>query len=137
MSAPRHHLGVHAFEGTVRRQRDSRAGHRSGHGCSFQSCSRKQVSDGRPTRSRRCRLLTEHKAASEHTGPDDPVFVTSSGKPRSRHNLRQDVVDAVMIHANRLVEQPGLQPLPLGITPHKLRHTYASILVAIGRIRPT
>jgi integrase len=41
-------------------------------------------------------ILTEHKAASEHTGPDDPVFVTSSGKPRSRHNLRQDVVDAVM-----------------------------------------
>jgi hypothetical protein len=37
-----------------------------------------------------------------------------------------------MIHANRLVEQRGLQPLPLGITPHKLRHTYASILVAIG-----
>ena len=25
------------------------------------------------------------------------------------------------------------QPLPLGITPHKLRHTFASILVAIGK----
>jgi integrase len=35
--------------------------------------------------------------------------------------------------ANRLVEERGLQPLPLGITPHKLRHTFASILVAIGR----
>ena len=78
-------------------------------------------------------ILTEHKAASERTAPDDPVFVTSSGKPRSRHNLRQDVVDAVVAHANRLVEERGLQPLPLGITPHKLRHTYASILVAIGR----
>ena len=71
--------------------------------------------------------------SSERTGPDDPVFVTSSGKSRSRHNLRQDVVDAVMTHANRLVEERGLQPMPLGITPHKLRHTYASILVAIGR----
>jgi integrase len=30
-------------------------------------------------------------------------------------------------------EQRGLQPLPLGITPHKLRHTFASILVAIGK----
>ena len=78
-------------------------------------------------------ILTEHKAASERTGPDDPVFVTSSGKPRSRHNLRQDVVDAVVAHANRLVEERGLQPLPLGITPHKLRHTFASILVAIGK----
>jgi integrase len=36
-------------------------------------------------------------------------------------------------HANRLVEERGLQPLPLGITPHKLRHTFASILVAIGK----
>jgi integrase len=26
-----------------------------------------------------------------------------------------------------------LQPLPLGISPHKLRHTFASILVAIGK----
>jgi integrase len=38
-----------------------------------------------------------------------------------------------MTHANRLVEERGLQPLPLGITPHRLRHTFASILVAIGR----
>jgi integrase len=78
-------------------------------------------------------ILTEHKAASKRAGPDDPVFVTSAGKPRSRHNIRQDVVDAVVAHANRLVEERGLQPLPLGITPHKLRHTFASILVAIGK----
>jgi integrase len=78
-------------------------------------------------------ILTEHKAGSERTGPDDPVFVTSSGRPRSRHNLRHDVVDAVVAHAHRLVEERGTQPLPLGITPHKLRHTFASILVAIGK----
>jgi integrase len=28
---------------------------------------------------------------------------------------------------------PGSEPLPLGITPHKLRHTFASSLVAIGK----
>jgi integrase len=39
----------------------------------------------------------------------------------------------VVAHANRLVEEHGLQPLPLGISPHKLRHTFASILVAIGK----
>ena len=38
-----------------------------------------------------------------------------------------------MAQASRLVAERGLQPLPLGITPHKLRHTFASILVAIGR----
>jgi integrase len=78
-------------------------------------------------------ILTEHKAASENAGPDDPVFATSSGKPRSRHNLRHDVVEAVVARANQLVEERGMQPLPLGITPHKLRHTFASILVAIGK----
>jgi integrase len=77
-------------------------------------------------------ILTEHKAASEKTGSDHPVFVTATGKPRSRHNLRQDVVDPVDARANKLVEECGLQPLPLGLTPHKLRHTFASILVAIG-----
>ena len=78
-------------------------------------------------------ILTEHKAASERTGPQDPVFVTSAGKARSRDNLRHDIVDAVVAHANRLVEERGVQPLPVGITPHKLRHTFASILVAIGK----
>ena len=39
----------------------------------------------------------------------------------------------MVAHANRLVEERGLQPLPLGITAHKLRHTFASILVAIGK----
>jgi integrase len=39
----------------------------------------------------------------------------------------------VVARANQLAAQRGLQPLPLGISPHKLRHTFASILVAIGK----
>ena len=78
-------------------------------------------------------ILTEHKAASEKTAPNDPVFITSTCTARSRHNVRQDVVEPVVNRANRLVEERGLQPLPLGITSHKLRHTFASILVAIGK----
>jgi len=42
---------------------------------------------------------------------------------------------AVVTRASLLCEELGLQPLALGITPHKLRHTYASILVAIGKDR--
>jgi integrase len=44
-------------------------------------------------------ILTEHKAASERTRPNEPVFVTATGAARSRHNLRQDVVDAAVAHA--------------------------------------
>ena len=61
------------------------------------------------------------------------MFLTSTGTARSRHNLRQDVVEPVVNRANRVVEERGLQPLPLRITPHKLRQTFASILVAIGK----
>ncbi|HTQ67798.1 MAG TPA: tyrosine-type recombinase/integrase [Solirubrobacteraceae bacterium] len=78
-------------------------------------------------------ILTEHKAASTATDPDDPVFVTSRGKPRDRHNIRQRVVLPAVRRADKLLVGRGSEPLPLGISPHKLRHTFASILVAIGR----
>jgi integrase len=64
--------------------------------------------------------------------PEDPVVPHRRRDARSRHNLRHDVVEAVAIHASRLVDERRLQPLRLGITPHKLRRTFASILVAIG-----
>jgi integrase len=78
-------------------------------------------------------ILTEHKAATRATGPDDPVFATTRGKPRDRHNIRQRVVAPVVEQADALLAARDEQPLPAGITPHKLRHTFASILVAIGR----
>jgi hypothetical protein len=65
-----------------------------------------------------CEILTEHKAASAKTGPDDPVFVTATGTPRSRHTLRQDVVEAVVRNAEDIQARGG-QPLPLGITLHR------------------
>jgi integrase len=76
--------------------------------------------------------LTEHKAASAAAGPDDPVFVTSGGKARDRHNLRQRVVAPVVRRADVLLAKRGGQPLPTGLSPHKLRHTFASLLVALG-----
>lgn len=78
-------------------------------------------------------ILTEHKAASERTGADDPVFLTATGRPRSRDNIRQDVVEAVVRRAEEIQAARGAQPLPLGISPHKLRHTFASILIALGK----
>jgi integrase len=42
------------------------------------------------------------------------------------------VVEAAVAQTNRLVAERGLQPLAPAITPHKLRRTFASILVAIG-----
>ena len=82
-------------------------------------------------------ILIEHKAAmieaGHPTGPNDPVLLTARGRARDRHNLRKDVVAPVVRHAEELLAARGGQPLPVGITPHKLRHTFASILVAIGK----
>jgi integrase len=77
-------------------------------------------------------ILIEHKAET-HTGPDDPILTTRNGNARNRHNLLQRVVAPVVARADALLAERGGQPLPLGITPHKLRHTFASILFAIGK----
>ena len=78
-------------------------------------------------------ILTEHKAASERTAPNDSGLYHLHRHRSLAAQPRQDVVEPVVGRANRLVDERGLQPLPLGITPHKLRHTFASILVAIGK----
>jgi integrase len=77
-------------------------------------------------------ILIEHKAETGTT-PNDPILTTRNGSARNRHNLRQRVVAPVVARAEELLEQRGGQLLPHGITPHKLRHTFASVLFAIGK----
>jgi integrase len=64
---------------------------------------------------------------------DDLLFATRAGTKRDRHNLARRVVAPVVTRADELLEERGQHPLPAGVTPHKLRHTYASVLVALGR----
>jgi integrase len=76
--------------------------------------------------------LATHKADSPRTDPDDPVFPTSTGGLRDKDNLRMRVLAPVLRRADALLADRGHPPLPAGVTPHKLRHTFASILVACG-----
>jgi integrase len=78
------------------------------------------------------RILHAHHAASTHTGPDDPVFPTVTGGIRDKDNVRNRVLEPTLNRANELLAARDQPPLPAGITPHKLRHTFASILVACG-----
>jgi integrase len=76
--------------------------------------------------------LSAHKARAYRSGPDDPVFPTGTGGHRDKDNLRNRILASAVKRADKLLEARGQTPLPRGVTPHKLRHTFASILIATG-----
>lgn len=77
-------------------------------------------------------ILAAHKASAYRTGVDDLVFPTGTGGRRDKDNLRTRVLAQVFERASELLERRGRVPLPKGLTPHKLRHTFASVLIACG-----
>jgi integrase len=77
-------------------------------------------------------ILAAHKASAYRSGPDDYVFPTGTGGRRDKDNLRNRVLAQVFDRANELLEGRGRVPLPKGLTPHHLRHTFASVLIACG-----
>jgi len=77
-------------------------------------------------------VLAAYKATAYRGDPDDLVFPTLTGARRDPDNLRGRVLAAVLGRADELLERRGLVPLPRGLTSHKLRHAFASILVACG-----
>jgi integrase len=75
--------------------------------------------------------LAAHKAVSP-SGPGALVFRTANGRPRNRDNVRERVLAPVVRNANELLAERGQPPLPEGLSAHKLRHTFASLLAACG-----
>jgi hypothetical protein len=60
------------------------------------------------------------------------VFPTASGSRRDKDNVRTRVIHPVVTRADELLAEHRAQPLPNGVTAHKLRHTFTSILFARG-----
>ncbi|HUR86941.1 MAG TPA: site-specific integrase [Solirubrobacteraceae bacterium] len=61
------------------------------------------------------------------------VFPTSTGQPDNRNNVRRRVLVRAVERANaRIGDEGGCEPLPAGLSPHGLRRTFASWLVAEG-----
>ena len=62
----------------------------------------------------------------------DRVFPTLDGGRPNPSNIRNRVLAPAVKRANERLDEAAEVPLPERITPHKLRHTFASVLVALG-----
>jgi integrase len=80
--------------------------------------------------------VLETYKAGRRGGVDDLLFTTRAGTARNRHNIARRVIAPVVTRADELLVQRGQHPMPHGVTPHKLRHTFTSILFALGRDAP-
>jgi integrase len=74
--------------------------------------------------------LKTYKAGQ--TYHDGRVFSTSTGGPLNPSNIRNRVLAPAVKRANKNLAKAELVPLPEGLSPHKLRHTYTSVLAALG-----
>jgi integrase len=80
--------------------------------------------------------LTAHRYSAGDPDPDSLVFPTSSGSRRDKDNARERVIRPVVAAAEALLAARGHPGLPTGLTAHKLRHTFASILYVRGEDPP-
>ena len=77
-------------------------------------------------------ILSAYRSRSTSIGSDGLVFPTAHGGKRDKNNLRSRMLLPALERADELLVERGKDPLPVGVSPHKLRHTFASALVASG-----
>jgi len=76
--------------------------------------------------------LSVHKAQTGFRGPDDFVFPTAEDRQQNPSNVRNRVLAKAVERANENLAERDATPLPEGITPHSLRRTFISLLLATG-----
>jgi integrase len=76
--------------------------------------------------------LLSLKAATRRPDANALVFGTRAAHTQSPSNVRNRVLAPAVKRANERLGEAGEIPLPERLTPHKLRHTFASLLVALG-----
>jgi integrase len=76
-------------------------------------------------------LATYKAGVTAH--PDGRVFPTSTGGPLNPSNVRNRILNPSIRRANKSLVKAGFVPLPEGLSPHPLRHTYTSLMVTLGK----
>lgn len=64
------------------------------------------------------------------------VFPTRTGRRQYEDKVRVDTLGRAVKRANANLESKGQPPLPQGLEPHGLRHTFSSLLYAVGETPP-
>jgi integrase len=77
-------------------------------------------------------VLASHKAAARYAKPADYVFATATGRADSRSNIARRLKRAVERANQALADQEGVSPIPVELSPHSLRRTFASLLYLRG-----
>ncbi len=81
------------------------------------------------------RLLDELTNYTTRRGPiamDTPAFPTRTGARRDKDNVRSRMIAPAVRRANELRTQQGQAPIRTHVTPHALRRTYITFLIAAG-----
>jgi integrase len=78
------------------------------------------------------RDLLDHKALGANTDDKELVFPSRGGTHLNPSNLRARSFRKAVARANARLVQEEKRRIPEGLTPHGLRHTYCSLLVAQG-----
>lgn len=81
--------------------------------------------------------LATLRASTSIVSGDALVFPTQRGETMNPSNVRNRILAKAATLANAQLEAAGATPLPDGLTPHKLRHSYCSLLAACGYDPPT
>ena len=79
--------------------------------------------------------LSDYRARLD-AAPDALVFGTATGRRQDATNVRRRVLAKAGERANQQLAKAEDDPLPKGLTPHSLRRTFASLLVAVGEVPP-
>lgn len=81
-------------------------------------------------------LLADYRSRSPYTQPGDLVFPTSAGRRDNPSNVRNRFLDSAAKLANVDLRTAEREPMP-DVTPHSLRRTFISLLLAAGPMCPT
>src|ERR1035441_6100404 len=77
------------------------------------------------------RTRSAYKERARHSKPHHFVFATATGRADSRSNVATRLKRTVE-RANRGLAKQGASPIPIELSPHSLRRTFASLLYMRG-----